>query len=388
MDLSKDVDLDDDSCPAGPAKFKGKLIDSSGRHDGNGKSDEQFDSVYSSGYKSFDGLPSGNLDSGICERRLISDEERLIPVDGIASLNLENEDKIVSVDEGFVSSEKLIERVAQTDTIDSRTVEDENKEHQKLIVDIFQQDEDGDTRLQTAIIQENQTLCLYFIWLCNDPKLLNFKNNYLQSALHLAVLTKQAVIARKLMASGALVDSRDHFGNTPLHVASKEGLAYFARILTEPVTYSETKDNRYKLPYQQIPQNLEARNYDGQVCLHLAAENGHIETIDVLLSKGANVNTRDGKSGRSILHYAAESGFMPLLSYLVQQKHCELDINCMTYSGMTPIMLANGRGQHEAVRFLQQAGAFCDTDSSSGEEDMNEESYDDVKINGVIVSQR
>lgn len=65
------------------------------------------------------------------------------------------------------------------------------------------------------------------------------------------------------MTSGAQVDSRDHKGNTPLHIASKEGYDYFAKILLEPIHYEETMNNNYELPYQQIPQNLEARNYDG-----------------------------------------------------------------------------------------------------------------------------
>jgi ankyrin repeat protein len=124
-------------------------------------------------------------------------------------------------------------------------------------------------RLHTAIIQLLSDLALYFIWLSPNPNCLNLKNNYLQTPLHLAVITKQDVVTRKLMAAGAQVDTKDHKGNTPLHIAAKEGYAYFVRILLTPVSFDETKENDYSLPYQQIPQNLETRNYDGRLLFFL-----------------------------------------------------------------------------------------------------------------------
>lgn len=61
------------------------------------------------------------------------------------------------------------------------------------------------------------------------------------------------------------MDARDHHGNTALHIASKEGHADVAEVLLTPVQYKETCDNTYSIPYQAIPQNLEARNYDGKL---------------------------------------------------------------------------------------------------------------------------
>ncbi|XP_045178270.2 NF-kappa-B inhibitor cactus-like [Mercenaria mercenaria] len=395
MDLSSDHDLEEDC----------ERVDLSGKdlqrrlhahkfnsHKGDVSKEDRFDSTYSSGYG------SGNLPSELNEGRFTSDEDRLIPVAGLESLTLDNDDvktTLVSVDEGFESSEIIISGASEKceKSSQSQDSESENSEkqlqlqqYQQVLLETYQQDDDGDTRLHTAIIQLLTDLALYFISLCPTHTLLNLKNNYLQTPLHLAVVTKQDVLTRKLMTSGAQVDCRDHRGNTPLHIASKEGYDFFVKILLEPVHYEETKNNNYELPYQQIPQNLEARNYDGQVCVHLAAEGCHIQTLNILLSKGADVNARDGKSGRTALHYAAESGCMPLLQFLVEQAHCKLDINCITYGGLTPIMLAKGRGHEQAVRLLRESGAWSDTDESSSEEEMNEEPYEDIKINGVIVN--
>lgn len=397
MDLSADTDIVEDCCPTGVTN---EIQHGSGRrfdvNKGYGLKDERCDSNYSSGYG------SGNLPSDLGEGRYASDEDRLIPVAGLESLTLDNSEdqkstQLSSVDEGFddeflsseksaksLSTKKLSDQISDSDS----EAEDSEKlrQYRQLLLETYQQDDDGDTRLHTAIIQLLTDICLYFISLTPTHTLLNLKNNYIQTPLHLAVITKQDVLTRKLMTSGAQVDCRDHKGNTPLHIASREGYDFFAKILLEPIHYEETVNNRYDLPYQQIPQNLEARNYDGQVCVHLAAEGCHIPTLNVLLSKGANVNARDGKSGRTALHYAAESGCMPLLEFLVHQEHSKLDINCTTYGGLTPIMLAKGRGHDQAVRLLKEAGAWSDTDESSSEEEMNEEPYEDIKINGVIVN--
>lgn len=122
-------------------------------------------------------------------------------------------------------------------------------------------------RLHTAIIQLLLEYAFYCISLAPCHQFLNIKNNYQQTALHLAAITKQALLARRLLTSGAQVDARDHNGNTPLHIAAKEGHLDVAKALLEPVRYSETSENNYDIPYQAIPQNLEARNYDGMVCL-------------------------------------------------------------------------------------------------------------------------
>lgn len=137
-DLNSDMDLQEDCVPIA-RKNERELRLGAGRHYGKVGFEDRFDSTYSSGYKSFDSLPSENLDSCLSESRLASEEDNLIPVTGIASLNLENE-TTESVDEGFVSSDKKVDVIK-----DGKSEEDDNKEHLKLILDIYQQDEDGDT---------------------------------------------------------------------------------------------------------------------------------------------------------------------------------------------------------------------------------------------------
>lgn len=58
---------------------------------------------------------------------------------------------------------------------------------------------------------------------------------------------------------------------------------------------------------------------------------------------------------------------MELLRFLLACS--KIDVNAVTYSRLTPIMLAKGRGNIEAVRLLKENGAVYEADESE-EEDM------------------
>ena len=60
------------------------------------------------------------------------------------------------------------------------------------------------------------------------------------------------------------MDVPDRNGNTPLHLASRERNTLITKALVEPVTKEERDEVEYEIPYVRIPQNLEARNYDGK----------------------------------------------------------------------------------------------------------------------------
>lgn len=119
-------------------------------------------------------------------------------------------------------------------------------------------------QLHNAIIQLLMPIALFFINKVPSSEYLNIPNNLLQTALHLAVITKMKSVVRRLIVAGADVTARDHKGDTPLHIACREGFEEIVAVLLEPVTYNETLENRYKIPYQKIPQNLELRNYNGK----------------------------------------------------------------------------------------------------------------------------
>ncbi|PNF37277.1 hypothetical protein B7P43_G00429 [Cryptotermes secundus] len=266
----------------------------------------------------------------------------------------------------------------------------------------FNQDEDGDTQLHIAIIQGFIEVVYSLIRIIPHPWYLNILNDVFQAPLHLAVLTHQARIARCLLVAGATVDIRDRRGNTALHLACQIGDLECVKALTEPVTVAETKtaNLQYAAFQQQVPQNLEERNYDGQTCIHLAAIGGHVDVLRHLVWFGANINARDGKSGRTALHYAVEYGIHRVTKFLLGE--ClmgprGLQLELPTYAGYTAYQLASCIDSALA-RELVDKGALPanipeeedDSDSDISDEEMygisSDKYFSSHRINGEPIN--
>ena len=239
---------------------------------------------------------------------------------------------------------------------------------------ISQKDKDGDNLLLISIILLDTHVACMLIDLAPSHKVLNCVNKLFQTALHLASLTGNYPVARRLLVAGAKVDKRDFRLNTALHMAVKNGFIKVAEQLTTPVTYTEAKRNIYEIPYQKIPQNLELFNSDGETCLHIAARTKNKVMIDLLIKNEADVNARELKSGKTILHYFAETDDVEMVKYLVAKS--KIDLNATTYCGITAAELAHSK-DHFAIAYLlislggnDPSPNFCIGDSSdSGDSD-------------------
>ena len=228
---------------------------------------------------------------------------------------------------------------------------------------VYRQDDDGDTLLNIALIILAPELALYFIDMTPNFSWLNIPNKLFQSPLHLAVVTNQAALVRRLVIGGADLEARDKDGNMAIHLACRENFIHCVHALLEPVRYEEQKRNNYEIPFQKVPQNLEAKNYEGFTCLHIASSMNNLEVVKMLVDNGADMNSRATKSGRTVLHEAAWSGKLILLKYLLSlEDRC--NINAKTYDGYTAFDLARSRGHWSLVIELATAGAKSD------EEDM------------------
>ncbi|XP_060579523.1 NF-kappa-B inhibitor alpha-like [Ruditapes philippinarum] len=220
---------------------------------------------------------------------------------------------------------------------------------------IYLRDKDGDTLLHTAIILREVTLAMMFIGKAPSNTWLSFTNVLFQTPLHLSVLTDQPEVTRRLIVAGAEVDKRDKDGNTALHIACRQGQYKNVQNLLEPVRYHEIKQNPYDIPYQTIPQDVSIKNYEGFTCLHLAASNGHLDIVSMLLDKDIDVNLKEGKTGRTILHNACLTGDLNLVKLLLRHRSC--NINARAFDESTPFDLARIRGHEDICLVLAAAGA-------------------------------
>ena len=90
---------------------------------------------------------------------------------------------------------------------------------------------------------------------------------------------------------------------------------------------------------------------------------------------------QDGRSGRTVLHYAVESGNLDAVRFVAI--NCQADVNATTFDGSTPLKLAVGRGFHTAANLLVQAGAdrsVLNSDEDSDSSESEDESGGDEEV--------
>lgn len=95
---------------------------------------------------------------------------------------------------------------------------------------------------------------------------------------------------------------------------------------------------------------VDAPNARGETATMLAALQGNLETVRLLVGKGAQVN----RPGWTPLHYAAVSGNADLLRFLLDENAY---IDAQSPNQTTPMMMAARHGHADAVRLLVEAGA-------------------------------
>uniref|UniRef100_A0A182RBK8 Uncharacterized protein n=1 Tax=Anopheles funestus TaxID=62324 RepID=A0A182RBK8_ANOFN len=216
----------------------------------------------------------------------------------------------------------------------------------------FQQDEMGETQLHLAVYERNEEHVSKLV--TNLPRqFLNIQNDDGQTALHLAVLTDQSKIVRRLLIAGIDRTIRDLDGNTALHLASGMGKVNIVKELLTPPSFNDIAQG---VSQTKVPQDMESWNYDGKTCVHLAAEAGSIEVIRSLIDAGADINAREGKSGMSPLHISIEKGNEALANFLLDE--CPLlSLEAVTYAGMTAYQLALIQDKRILIGDLTKRGA-------------------------------
>ncbi|XP_004644382.1 B-cell lymphoma 3 protein [Octodon degus] len=202
-------------------------------------------------------------------------------------------------------------------------------------------DEDGDTPLHIAVVQDNlhavQRLVILFQLAGRE---LDVYNNLRQTPLHLAVITALPEMVQLLVSAGASPMALDRHGQTAVHLACEHRSLPCLQTLLDSAAPGSV--------------DLEARNYDGLTALHVAVNTKCHQAVLLLLERGADIDAVDIKSGRSPLIHAVENNSLSMVQLLLQHG---ANVNAQMYSGSSALHSASGRGLLPLVRTLIRSGA-------------------------------
>lgn len=98
-----------------------------------------------------------------------------------------------------------------------------------------------------------------------------------------------------------------------------------------------------------------AANVNGVTALQAAAGGGHLEVAQLLIDKGANINTVISQYGRTAFQAAAEGGNLEVVQFLLD-KGARINTRAAKFHGRTALQAAAGNGHLEVVKLLLGKG--------------------------------
>ncbi|MEI6653151.1 MAG: ankyrin repeat domain-containing protein [Verrucomicrobiota bacterium] len=143
-------------------------------------------------------------------------------------------------------------------------------------------------------------------------------------------------ITALLLDKGADMRAKDREGKGALHWAAAVGNAGVVELLLSKGAEVDAKDTLF-----------------GRIPLHNAAYTADAKTAALLLEKGANITARDS-NGCQPIHLATQAGNVEVLRLLLEKG---ADVAATESHGGTPLHVAAASAQLEAVRILLEHGA-------------------------------
>uniref|UniRef100_A0A182P5T6 Histone-lysine N-methyltransferase n=1 Tax=Anopheles epiroticus TaxID=199890 RepID=A0A182P5T6_9DIPT len=184
---------------------------------------------------------------------------------------------------------------------------------------------------------------------------LNILDRELHTAVMRAVVGSKGDIVKLLLDSGADATLKGPYGMTVLHLAAKHGQHETVRTVLECA--------RQRLTARALMAFVNAVDNGRWTALAWAAENGHKQTVEQLVSIGADVNVCDRLNNTS-LHWASLSGCSDTL-YRLMTKDC--NPNLQNSNGETPLHIACRQGHAEICVVLLAMGASLNVRNTSNE---------------------
>ncbi len=217
----------------------------------------------------------------------------------------------------------------------------------KLDKALFKAVEKGDKKKVAALIKKGADV--------------NAKDDWKRSSLYTASGKGHLAIVKLLIQSGADVNLKNEFDGTALHEACSEGHSKIVTLLLEKgADVNAITRARKRTPLHRVMDGKENKE--------------RIKIVKALLAKGAKVNVRNRNNGLMVtpLHFAAMVGNIEFARILLSNG-ADINTRIKTYqkerdlwAHMTPLHLAASRNHLSFVKFLIKKGAKINLTTKQG----------------------
>ena len=136
-------------------------------------------------------------------------------------------------------------------------------------------------------------------------------------------------------------------GDRPIHIAAQKGHL--------PIV-------QYLIIKQNVDKDIKGR--DGKTPLIYACENGSLPVANYLISIGANVEARDNL-GNYVIHYAVFGNLFPILQYLIEKMH--INVNIPGRDNKTPLHIATELLNMDLMSYLVMQNADKEAKDKNGQ---------------------
>ncbi|CAJ1068897.1 ankyrin repeat and death domain-containing protein 1B [Xyrichtys novacula] len=202
----------------------------------------------------------------------------------------------------------------------------------------------------------------------------NARNVHDRTALHYAVAGRNKEAVQFLLQRRVKVDQKDKYGVAPIHLAAWFGSLEILKLLVQAGAEQKVENeeglnilhcaaiNNHTDIVEYIVNDLQMKELDnndksGHRAFLLAAKHGCVEMLELLLDPYNMATMKPNKRGDTPLHLAARNGHLDAIQLLLQSFDTRDEVNT---DGETALYQAADNGHEGCVHVLLDAG--CDPD--------------------------
>ena len=236
---------------------------------------------------------------------------------------------------------------------------------------------DQQTPLHLAISVPHQNIVMLLL---QRKANVHARDVYQRTALHLSALQGNLTMCTHLLESGAQIDHREHQSRTALQLACEKGhyelvemMLDHAKLKPKDLTFhtaffTAVEHGHVRIAESFFQRGLKLKHFkeDSHKPATLAAKNGSIDMLELMMKHKCNIRDKDSTSW-SALHHAAHHGNSQVVERLLINK--DFSGKGTTAKKETPLMLAVRGGHFTAAEsLLKISTATLHTADAQGEQ--------------------